>query len=92
MTNMQEQASSFYHDTKCHIQHVPNFKILPAVILRLEAKVGQKSITWIRLIMIDCVMVAILAIRSDCLYQFKNLMLFEEFQDCNHGGHLGYWN
>ena len=35
---------------------------------KLEAQVGQKSLTWIRLIdMLHCAMVAILAIRSDCL-------------------------
>ena len=22
----------------------------------------------------------------------QNLMLFEEFQDCHYGRHLGYWN
>ena len=33
----------------------------------LEAQVGQKSLTWIRLIMIHCATVAILTTRSDCL-------------------------
>ena len=53
---------------------------------RYSTQVDQKSLTWIRLIM-TCYIVPwwpSLAI--------QNLMLFEEFQDCHHGCHLGYWN
>ena len=37
------------------------------------------------------VIVAILAIRSDCPSNSESI-LFEEFQNYHHGGHLGYWN
>ena len=54
---------------------------------------GQKSLTWIRLILI-CYSVpwrpSGYQIRLPLAIQ--SLMLFEEFQDCHHGHHLGYWN
>ena len=46
-------------------------KIIFSEILKLEAQEGPESLTWIRLIiihdMLHCAMVAISAIRSDCL-------------------------
>ena len=63
-------------------------------MMEIEAQVGQKLLTWIRLIMI-CYIVPWW---PSWLYHIKlplaiqNLMLFEEFQDCHHGCYLGYWN
>ena len=38
----------------------------------------------------DMLHCAMMAIRLPLAIQ--NLMFFEEFQDCHHGYHLGYWN
>ena len=51
---------------------------------------GQKLITWIRLIMIGYIVPWWPSWLSDQTIQ--NLMLFEEFQDCCYCCHLGYWN
>ena len=49
--------------------------------IKLEAQVGQKSLTWIRLIMmVHCAMLAILAIRSDCLEQFRIWCCLKSFK------------
>ena len=51
---------------------------------------GQKSLTFIRLIMICYTVPWWPSWLSDQL-AFSNLES-EEFQDCHHGCHLGYWN
>ena len=54
---------------------------------KLEAQMGQKLLTWIRLIM-D----ATLCDGGHLAFSNPESMLFEEFQDCRYGRNLGYWN
>ena len=61
---------------------------------KLEAQVGQKLLTWIRLIMryVTLCHGGHLGYQIQLPLAIQNLMLFEDFQDCHHGHHLGYWN
>ena len=59
----------------------------------LEAQVGQKSLTWIRLIMICHIVPWWPYWLSDQMpLAIQNLKLFQDFQAGHNGGQFGYWN
>ena len=60
---------------------------------KLEAQVGQKSLTWMRLIMICYIVPWWPSWLSDQIaFSNSESDVVWRFQDCKYGHHLGYWN